>query len=58
MNAEQKKFISDLYHALYQFLVRYANSSLKNDALAEEAVQEAFAIACKKPEEVCGSPNP
>lgn len=29
MNAEQKKFIGDLYHALYQFLVRYANSSLK-----------------------------
>lgn len=58
MNAEQKKFISDLYHALYQFLVRYADSSLKNTALAEEAVQEAFAIACKKPEEVCGSPNP
>ena len=58
MNAEQKKFISDLYHALYQFLVHYADSSLKNTALAEEAVQEAFAIACKKPEEVCGSPNP
>ena len=46
MNAEQKKVISDLYHALYQFLVRDADSSLKNTALAEEAVQEAFSIAC------------
>jgi RNA polymerase sigma-70 factor (ECF subfamily) len=57
MNAEQKKFISDLYHALYQFLVRYADSSLKNTALAEEAVQEAFSIACAKPTDVCSSPN-
>ena len=58
MNAEQKEFIGELYHGLYQLLVRYANSSLKNMALAEEAVQEAFAIACKKPDDVCGSPNP
>lgn len=58
MNAEQKEFIKDLYHTLYQFLVRYADSSLNNLALAEEAVQEAFAIACSKPDDVCNSPNP
>ena len=58
MNAEQKKFINDLYHSLYPFLVRYADSSLSNIALAEEAVQEAFSIACSKPTDVCSSPNP
>ena len=58
MTAEQKKFINDLYHSLYPFLVRYADSSLNNTALAEEAVQEAFAIACSKPTDVCSCPNP
>ena len=58
MNAEQKKFIDELYYELYQRLVRYADSSLHNIALAEEAVQEAFAIACSKPEQICNCPNP
>ena len=58
MNAEQRRFINELYHTLYKFLVFYADSSLNNKALAEEAVQEAFAIACSKPAQVCGSPNP
>lgn len=57
MNSEQKKFIRDLYHTLYPFLVRYADSSLNNTALSEEAVQEAFSIACAKPTDVCSSPN-
>ena len=58
MNAEQKKVIDELYYELYQRLMRYADSSLNNIALAEEAVQEAFAIACSKPDEICSSPNP
>lgn len=58
MNAEQRGFINELYHTLYKFLVIYANSSLNNKALAEEAVQEAFAIACSKLDQVCRSPNP
>ena len=58
MNPEQKKVIDQLYYELYEFLLTYANSSLGNMTLAEEAVQEAFAIACKKPEQVCSSPNP
>lgn len=58
MNAEQKKFIDALFVELRRKLIFYADGSLNNIALAEEAVQEAFAIACKKPEEVCGSPNP
>lgn len=58
MNAEQKRFIDELYHTLYPFLVLYADSSLNNKALAEEAVQEAFAIACSKLDRVYNSPNP
>ena len=58
MNTDQRKFLDDLYCTLYPFLMRYADSSLNNIALAEEAVQEAFAIACAKPAEVCGSQNP
>ena len=58
MNAEQRRFINELYQTLYQFLVCYADSSLNNKALAEEAVQEAFAIACSKLDHVYNSPNP
>lgn len=58
MNPEQRIKIDKLYYQLYDFLLTYADSSLGNSALAEEAVQETFAIACKKPEQVCTSPNP
>lgn len=58
MNTEQRKQIDELYFSLYDFLVCYAESSLGNEALAEEAVQETFAIACAKPSNVCESPNP
>lgn len=43
---------------MYPMLFEYARSSLANDALAEEAVQDTFAIACQKPEALCESTNP
>lgn len=58
MNAEQDKFIDALFRKLYRFLLNYAESSLKNESLAEEAVQETFAIACQRADCVCGSENP
>lgn len=58
MNAEQKRIIEALYLELYDKLMVYARLSLDNEPLAEEAVQEAFHIACQKPESVCGSVNP
>lgn len=58
MTNKQRKIIDALYDKKYDFLVSYAWGSLKNISLAEEAVQETFAIACEKPEQVCGSPNP
>lgn len=58
MNEVQSKQIAELYREMFEKLMSYARSSLKNEALAEEAVQETFRIACQKPESVCGSPNP
>ena len=58
MDAKQKKQIEKLYLEMYDKLMAYARSSLENEALAEEAVQETFHIACQKPEKLCGSMNP
>ena len=50
--------IERLYLLMYDKLFVYARSSLFSDALAEEAVQETFRIACGKPEALCSSENP
>lgn len=58
MNGEQSKQIEKLYLEMFDKLMAYARSSLDNEALAEEAVQETFRIACQIPERLCDSPNP
>lgn len=58
MDAKQKKMIEGLYFEMYHKLMASARSNLENEALAEEAVQETFRIACQKPEALCGSENP
>lgn len=58
MDAEHSIQIEALYFEMFDKLKAYANSSLHNDALAEEAVQETFRIACQKPEDLYRSPNP
>lgn len=58
MNAEQSKQIEKLYLEMFDKLMVYARSSLDSEALAEEAVQETFRIACQIPERLCDSPNP
>lgn len=58
MNAWYSKEIDRLYLRMYPMLFEYARSILANDALAQEAVQDTFVIACQKPEALCGSPNP
>lgn len=58
MNKRYSEEIERLYHQMFCLLFEYARSSLSSDALAEEAVQETFAIACQKPEALCASPNP
>ena len=58
MKEKYKKLIVELYVEQYRHLLGYAKSSLKNEALAEEAVQEAFSIACAKAEQLYACPNP
>ena len=52
------ELIEKLYMEMFDMLFVYANSSIKNEALAEEAVQETFRIACQKPEQLFESENP
>ena len=58
MNTEQKARIAELYLEMFHKLMAYARSSLENEALVEEAVQETFRIACQKKEKLFESPNP
>lgn len=58
LNSKYLKRIESLYLRMYNPLFEYARSSLLNDALAEEAVQETFCVACKKPELLYDSKNP
>lgn len=58
MNVDHSRQIEDLYLEMFDKLKAYARSILESDALAEEAVQETFRIACQKPESVCSCPNP
>ena len=58
MTVAQKNKIEILYHEMFEKMRIYACCSLKNELLAEEAVQETFHIACQKPEQLCESVNP
>ena len=58
MDATQHGYIEKLYIEMFDKLMAYARSTLSNESLAEEAVQETFRIACQKPEQLCGSANP
>ena len=58
MTAEQDIFFTTIYLDRRKPLLEYAESNLHNHALAEEAVQQAFEIACKKIEDFQSSPNP
>lgn len=58
MTVEQSKQIEALYLEMYDLLMAYARSSLNNEPLSEESVQETFRIACMKPEDLLSSPNP
>lgn len=58
MTAEYNKQIEELYLEMFDKLMTYARINLDSEALAEEAVQETFRIACQKPEKLCNSFNP
>ncbi|WP_313343083.1 sigma-70 family RNA polymerase sigma factor [Sedimentibacter sp.] len=58
LDDKQKSFIEEMYMDMYYFLSTYAQSSLNDCALAEEAVQDTFRIACAKIDDFISSPNP
>ena len=58
MTAEQDRFFTAIYLDRRKPLLEYAESNLHNHALAEEAVQQAFEIACRKIADFQSSPNP
>ena len=58
MNAEQSRKITELYVEMYDKLMMVARKNEDSEALAEEAVQETFSIACQKPEECLGCSSP
>lgn len=58
LNPEQESWMEQLYGEVYSSLLIYAQCALKDDPLAEEAVQDAFRIACSSIEELMRSANP
>lgn len=58
MDAALRNYIEKLYEEMYDKLIAFAYSNIKNADLAEESAQDTFAIACQKATEVCDSCNP
>lgn len=58
MDTGDGKEIEQLYLRMYPLLAAYARSQLDSDAIAEEAVQDTFVIACQKRRALADSPNP
>lgn len=58
LDEEQLAFLDALYRRMRLAMNLYACRVLGDAALAEEAVQESFRIACSRPEAVMGSENP
>ena len=58
MTTEQDTFLTEYYMKKRMFLLEYAESSLHNYALSEEAVQQTFEIACIKINDFQNHPNP
>lgn len=52
-----KETVEKLYKEMYPALHVYALRVLEDEALAEEAVQDAFCIACARREQFLSSPN-
>ncbi len=58
MTNKDKMEIELLYREMFQQLFIYARSSLMDESLAEEAVQDTFRIACIKSDDLLSSKNP
>ncbi|MGI5971597.1 MAG: RNA polymerase sigma factor [Oscillospiraceae bacterium] len=58
LNNVQRSAIEKYYKEMFYQLSAYAQSALNDRALAEEAVQDTFRIACAKADCFLASPNP
>lgn len=58
LNEEQKEWLEQLYREMYGQLMAYARSTLRENGLAEEAVQDTFRIACMKINDITSSASP
>lgn len=58
MEREQKALLELLYKDMYVVLLSYANASLENETLADEAVQDTFRIAWSKSVELLNCADP
>ena len=58
MDQEISEQIEKLYLELFPSLYRYAFRCINSESLAEEAVQEAFRIACGKPDDLLRCEKP
>lgn len=58
MDEIANRFIAEIYSTYYRKLYILAYSILRKQAEAEVAIQEAFVVACQKPEELMRSENP
>ena len=50
--------LEQMYREMYPTLYAYALRILKDHALAEEAIQDTFCIACAKREQALSNPKP
>lgn len=58
MTAEQEQFFTAIYDVRRKPFLEYAERALGNHDMAEDAVQQAFEIACYKIEDFQSSPSP
>ena len=58
LSPEESEALEQFYRAEYQRMLRVAGYTLKNDNLAETAVQETFVTAARKIDSLLSSPNP
>lgn len=58
LSEAQRQWMEQLYREMYEKLMAYARSTLRENGLAEEAVQDTFRIACMKVNDITGSDNP
>ena len=58
LTTEQDARLTALYREMYAKLVNLAYVRLGSAPLAEEAAQETFCIACRRPEAALEGPNP